>query len=81
MGRTSAPLTVEDLEMKYRKTSWFLNRGCQRIVQLEECLLGVISRLEATEKALVWALENCAPELHKTSAKKQKHEFEVLRER
>ena len=73
MGGTRAPLTNQDLEYKYRKAAFFINKGCDRIVRLEQCLKAICSRLKATEDALVWVLEHCPPDPDKPN-------IEVLRD-
>ena len=78
MSRT---LSCAELTGKYRKTSFFINRGLERIVKLEEIMLGVVSRMEATEKAVIWALENWPPELHPDEAKMQEQALKVLRDK
>lgn len=56
MPSRRAPLTMQDLEFKYKKSAFFINRGMQRIFTLEDALRSTLSRLEATEKTLLYLL-------------------------
>ena len=59
MGRgNTEPLALNDLEGKYTKSAFFINRGMMRIHGMETVITMLIDRLEATETVVQMLLKH-----------------------
>ena len=58
MKRERRPMTNYELEGKYRKSAFFINRGMTRIFRIEEVMTAMANRMEAGEQVLEYLLRS-----------------------
>ena len=76
------PMTNIELEGKYRKAAFFINRGMTKIHRIEAVVTALVARTEAAELALLYLLDVGVvggPEsAFYIGCKEQKEQFQAL---